>query len=274
MPELPEVQTTVKGLQVLIHNQISNVKINSTKIRYDIPKDIKKILKNNKFIRIYRIGKYILFDLNNNYSLIIHLGMSGRLQIIRSANLSKKKHNHIILSIKNKKLLFNDPRKFGFVDIRKTKEIHNIKYIKVLGIDALDKKINTAYIKNKIGKSVVPIKQILLNQRIISGIGNIYASEILNYSKINPFKNSGKISNKEIKKIIFYTKKILKFSIKRGGTTINNFLSIKGSRGSYQKEFRVYDRENKKCKNKLCFGTIIKVNISNRSTYMCNICQK
>ncbi len=265
MPELPEVQTTVKGLQVLIHNQISNVKINSTKIRYDIPKDIKKILKNNRFIRIYRIGKYILFDLNNNYSLIIHLGMSGRLQIIRSANLSKKKHNHIILSIKNKKLLFNDPRKFGFVDIRKTKEIHNIKYIKVLGIDALDKKINTAYIKNKIGKSVVPIKQILLNQRIISGIGNIYASEILYDAKISPFVSGFKLNDEEITRIIKSIRKILIKAINAGGSTLRDYSSSDGTLGNFQKYFKVYGKEGCKVSGK----EIKRIIQYGRSTFFC-----
>ena len=96
----------------------------------------------------------------------------------------------------------------------------------------------------------------------------------MNFSKVDPKKASGKLNDHEIKKIIFFTKKVLKRSINIGGTTINNFRSIKGNQGSYQKEFRVYDRKDKKCKNKLCFGTIIKINLSNRSTYMCNNCQK
>ena len=114
----------------------------------------------------------------------------------------------------------------------------------------------------------------MIDQNFISGIGNIYSSEILNYSKINPLKSSGKISDKEINNIIYYTKKVLKRSIDRGGTTISNFHSIKGKQGSYQKEFRIYDREKKSCRNKLCLGSVVKLNISNRSTYMCNICQK
>ena len=114
----------------------------------------------------------------------------------------------------------------------------------------------------------------MIDQKFISGIGNIYASEILNYSKINPLKLSGKLTDEEIRKIILYSKKVLEYAIKRGGTTISNFHSIKGTSGSYQKEFRAYDRENENCKNKSCTGTISKMNISNRSTYLCNICQK
>ena len=118
------------------------------------------------------------------------------------------------------------------------------------------------------------IKNMLIDQKFISGIGNIYASEILNYAKISPLKLSCEINDIEINKIIFFTKKVLRRSIKIGGTSINNFLSIKGNKGSYQKEFRVYDRENEKCKNKLCSGKILKINMSNRSTYLCNNCQK
>ena len=114
----------------------------------------------------------------------------------------------------------------------------------------------------------------MLDQNFVSGIGNIYANEILFLCKLNPLKIVNKISDKEINKIIFYTKKVLKYSIKKGGTTISNFHSIKGNKGSYQKEFRAYDRENELCKNNLCSGTIIKKNISNRSTYICNFCQK
>jgi len=265
MPELPEVQTTVKGLQILINNKISDVKINSTKIRYDIPKDIKKIIKNKKFIRIYRIGKYILFDLNNHYSLVIHLGMSGRLQIITLSNLSKKKHNHIVLSIKNKKLLFNDPRKFGFVDIKKTKAIYNTEYIKILGLDALDEKLNNKYLKNKIGRSIVPIKQILLNQKIISGIGNIYASEILYDAKISPFISGFKLSDEEMTRIIKSTKKILIKAINAGGSTLRNYSSSDGTLGNFQKYFKVYGKEGQKISGK----KIKRIIQYGRSTFFC-----
>ena len=126
------------------------------------------------------------------------------------------------------------------------------------------------YLKNKKKN----IKNFLLDQKFVSGIGNIYASEILNFSKINPLKPSKKLNKKEMNKIIFYSKKILQRAIKRGGTTISNFHSIKGNQGSYQNEFRAYNRNNQKCKNELCKGLIIKINISNRSTYLCYNCQK
>ena len=147
-------------------------------------------------------------------------------------------------------------------------------YFSKLGPDPFDKSFNSKYIKYYFNNKKKNIKNILLDQRFLSGVGNIYSSEILNYSKINPLKPSGKISKDEIDKIIFFTLKVLKRSIKKGGTTISDFYSVKGHKGSYQKEFRAYDRQNETCKNKQCLGTIIKINISNRSTYMCNRCQK
>ena len=147
-------------------------------------------------------------------------------------------------------------------------------YFDKIGPDPFDKNFNLGYLKNHLKNKVKNIKNTLIDQKSVSGIGNIYVSEILNYAKVNPLRPCTKINDKDLSKIIFYTKKVLRRSINIGGTTIINFQSIKGSQGSYQKEFRAYDRKGQKCKNKLCFGTIIKINLSNRSTYMCNICQK
>ena len=127
MPELPEVQTTVEGLQILINNEITKINIYSTKLRYNIPKKIPTILKNSKIVSICRIGKYILANLNNNYSLIFHLGMSGRLRIIKESTLLRKKHDHFILTTQKYILIFNDARKFGFIDLIKTKALYKKK---------------------------------------------------------------------------------------------------------------------------------------------------
>jgi len=287
MPELPEVEVVKQSLEKYILNKkLSKIIVKNKKLRYPVPDNISKKLANLKIYKVTRISKYLVIGFEDEIFLIIHLGMSGTLHLIRNRNNSQntnlsfyhsknlpKKHNHVLFNFKNFSIIFNDPRRFGFIKLI----IGNINlknYFSKLGPDPFEKDFNFKYIKEYFIKKNKNIKNTIIDQKFISGIGNIYASEILNYSKINPLKISGKISNKEIKKIIFYTKKILKLSIKRGGTTISNFLSIKGSQGSYQKEFRVYDRENKKCKNKFCLGTIIKVNISNRSTYMCNICQK
>ena len=137
MPELPEVQTTVQGLQILVNNEIAKIKIYSTKLRYKIPKNIPKTLKHNKITKIFRIGKYIIVNLKGNNSLIFHLGMSGRLRIIKSSKFVRKKHDHFILITKKNILIFNDIRKFGFIDLLKTKKIYKRNYIIQLGIEHL-----------------------------------------------------------------------------------------------------------------------------------------
>ena len=143
-----------------------------------------------------------------------------------------------------------------------------------MGIDALDKQLNEKYLHSKICKSSVPIKQILLNQRVIAGIGNIYANEILFLCKISPFKVAKKISDKEIYKLAKFSKLVLNLAIKFGGSSIRDFKNIKGDLGLFQNKFKVYDRKNKNCPRKNCKGKIVKIFISNRSSFFCKLCQK
>ena len=287
MPELPEVEVVKQSLKKYILNKnLSKIIVKNKKLRFPIPKNISKKLANLKVITVKRKSKYLVIEFQKNLFLIIHLGMSGTLHLVnennkfQNTNLSfynsknlPPKHNHIYFYFKKLKIIFNDPRRFGFIKLIKGKISLNNYFIK-LGPDPFENNFSSDYIKKYLFKKNKNIKNMLIDQKFISGIGNIYASEILNYAKISPLKLSSKINDIEINKIIFFTKKVLRRSIKIGGTSINNFLSIKGNKGSYQKEFRVYDRENEKCKNKLCSGKILKINMSNRSTYLCNNCQK
>ena len=286
MPELPEVEVVKQSLEKYILNKrLLKINVKNKNLRYPVPNNISKLSK-LRILKVERVSKYIVIEFKYDLFLIIHLGMSGTLHIKKkrkdflNTNLSfyqsknlPKKHNHIYFFFKDFSIIYNDPRRFGFIKIiNKKKNLY--KYFIKYGPDPFDNNFNFEYIYKYLNNKKRNIKNTLLDQKFISGIGNIYASEILNKSKINPLKSSGKITKNEIRKIIFYTKRVLNYSIKRGGTTINNFLSIKGTKGSYQKEFRAYNRENKKCKNISCKGTIIRLNISNRSTYKCNFCQK
>ena len=286
MPELPEVEVVKQSLEKYILNKrLLKINVKNKNLRYPVPNNISKLSK-LRILKVERVSKYIVIEFKYDLFLIIHLGMSGTLHIKKkrkdflNTNLSfyqsknlPKKHNHIYFFFKDFSIIYNDPRRFGFIKIiNKKKNLY--KYFIKYGPDPFDNNFNFEYIYKYLNNKKKNIKNTLLDQKFISGIGNIYASEILNKSKINPLKSSGKITKNEIRKIIFYTKRVLNYSIKRGGTTINNFLSIKGTKGSYQKEFRAYNRENKKCKNISCKGTIIRLNISNRSTYKCNFCQK
>ncbi len=265
MPELPEVETTVKGLSVILDQQISNVKIHTTKLRFKIPNNITNILRNSKISNLRRIAKFIIIDLDIDYSLIIHLGMSGRLKTV-SSTYKRIKHDHFVLYFLSAMILiYHDPRKFGFIDIVKTKDLQKQKYIMNLGVDALSPELTAQMIFEKISKSEVPIKQILLNQKLIAGIGNIYASEILFDSKISPLILGKNLRISLIMKLIKSIRKILKKAIKYGGSSIRDYSSIDGTLGNFQSNFKVYNKEGKKIgKDK-----VKKIFQYGRSTFYC-----
>ncbi len=265
MPELPEVETTVKGLSVILNQKISNVKIHTSKLRFKIPNNIINILRNSKISNLRRIAKYVIIDLDKDYSLVIHLGMSGRLKTVPST-YKRIKHDHFVLHFSSKKtLIYHDPRKFGFIDIVKTKDLQKQKYIMRLGVDALSSDLTAKLIFDKISKSHVPIKQILLNQKLIAGIGNIYASEILFDAKISPLTLGKKLEISLILKLIKSTRKILKKAIKFGGSSIRDYRSTDGTLGSFQSNFKVYNKEGKRIGN----DKVKKIVQYGRSTFYC-----
>ena len=167
MPELPEVQTTVSGLQLIIKKRIISIRINTTKLRYIIPQKIIKLAKNRKILKIYRIAKYIIFELSDDMSLIFHLGMSGQIRLMKMNDYKMIKHDQILINLNNENILvFNDPRKFGFIDFSMTSELKNMKYFMKLGLDPFEGKLNKDYLLSKFKNSKSSIKQLLLNQLI------------------------------------------------------------------------------------------------------------
>ena len=270
MPELPEVETTIRGLKPIVGSKIINIKINTPKLRYFIPKSI-LLINNVKIIKIKRKGKFIIFYLQNKHSIVFHLGMSGRLRLYKKIEFKNNKHDHFLLETNNDRILiFNDPRRFGFIDYDLYKIIDSRKYLTSLGIDALSTSLNGPYLFFKISKSIVPIKQILLNQTIVSGIGNIYASEILFNAKISPLKKGKDIQLYDCDKICKSTKKILKKAINSGGSTLRDFVATDGTLGNFQSNFKVYNREGKKVSGKI----VKKIIQYGRSTYFCPFIQK
>ena len=270
MPELPEVETTIRGLNILINKKVIKIKTNTKKLRYNIPLNISHTFKDKKIISTDRIAKYILINFTNNLTLIIHLGMSGRLKVIKS-NFIKEKHDHVILYFNNRyKLIFNDPRKFGFIDLSESLKIYEKRYLSSLGVDALSHKLNSTYMYSKIKRSEVPIKQLLLNQYIVSGIGNIYASEILYDAKISPFIKGKHLKLNQIRKIIKSIRKILKKAINYGGSSIRDYKSSDGTLGNFQSNFKVYGKEGQKVSK----FEILKIVQYGRATYFCPDLQK
>jgi len=270
MPELPEVETTIRGLNILINKKVIKIKTNTKKLRYNIPSNLSNKFKDQKIISTARIAKYILINFTNNLTLIIHLGMSGRLKVVKS-DVDIVKHDHVILYFHNKyKLIFNDPRKFGFIDFSKSLKIYEKRYLSALGLDALSNKLTSSYIYEKIKKSEVPVKQLLLNQYIVSGIGNIYASEILYDAKISPLIKGKYLKLYQIRKIIQSIRKILKKAINYGGSSIRDYKSSDGSLGNFQSNFKVYGKEGQKVSN----FEILKIVQYGRATYYCPDLQK
>ena len=285
MPELPEVEVIKQSLDRKIKFQrINKIVVTNRNLRFKIPKEFEFFLKNKKINKISRKSKYLIFNLTKNTFLIIHLGMSGTIHLnsnkssnrtntsfYGSSNLPSK-HNHIVFFFKKFQLIYNDPRRFGFIKIMKNKKKFEIFFNRT-GPEPLSNKFKINYICDYFRGKKKCIKSFLLDQRFVSGIGNIYASEILNYAKINPFKQARNLSKMEIKKIKYFSKFVLNRAIQKGGSSIRNFKNIKGNNGNYQNNFKVYQRENMNCLNKSCYGKIIKKNISKRSTFFCNNCQ-
>ena len=271
MPELPEVETTIRGLKPLIGTFIFKIKINTPKLRFLIPKNILNIKNNVKILDITRRGKFIIISLSNQFSVVLHLGMSGRLRMFNIKKYKTQKHDHFILKTnKEQVLVFNDSRRFGFIDYDKSINIIFRRYIKKLGLEALDKNLTGEYLLIKISKKVVPIKQILLDQSVIAGIGNIYASEILFDAKISPLEIGKDLNVMSCNQIILSTQIILKKAINAGGSTLRDYVSTDGTLGNFQNEFRVYNKEGQKINNKL----IRKIKQYGRSTYYCPEIQK
>ena len=184
-----------------------------------------------------------------------------------------KKHNHVELIFKNLRLVYNDPRRFGyFLILNNPIKLKN--FINNYGIEPFNKNFNYNYVKSKLNDKKKNIKNYLLDQKFVSGIGNIYASEILFQSKINPQKKCCDLSDYELNDLVKYSKIVLNNSIKKGGSSIRNFVNTSGDFGSFQKYFKVYEREGKNCPKINCDGKIMRIVISNRSTFFCNICQK
>ena len=287
MPELPEVEVIKRSLEMNISNLIiKKVTINNNKLRYKINKKKFEKIINKKIISIERRSKYLLIKVSKKIVIIVHLGMTGKFFIVDKEKrkktsfyykLSKKdeKHNHIIFYLSNNiKLIYNDVRRFGFIKIAKSTEIHKNEHLRFLGPEPLSKNFNYNYFKKNIIKKNKNLKNLLMDQKFVSGLGNIYVNEILHLCKLKPTKKTSNLSIDNIVSIVRFTKEVLAISIKKGGSSIKNFNDVRGNAGVFQQSFRVYGREGKKCRKNLCKGLIKKTIISNRSTFFCQNCQK
>jgi formamidopyrimidine-DNA glycosylase len=286
MPELPEVEVTRRTLLKFIENKvIKNIKINNPNLRFKIPANFKKNVTGQKIIRVLRRSKYILIYLRNDYVMIAHLGMSGKFIIKNNyskdflktnyySNEFSSKHNHLEFFFSNNlKVIYNDPRRFGFFLLDKISKLNVNKFLSKLGPEPLGKDLKKDYLILKTKATQRTIKTLLMDQRFISGIGNIYANEILFLAKIKPNKISSKLSLVDIGRLHPSIGKVLKRALKLGGSSIKDFKSSVGEKGRFQNEFKVYDREDLKCLRTGCSGLIARVVSQGRASFFCDECQ-
>lgn len=271
MPELPEVETTRRGISPHIENNIiTKVVVRNRSLRWPIPMGLNKKLSQQKITSVIRRAKYLLINTDIG-TLIVHLGMSGSLRILATGD-TVEKHDHFELQFKDGLCLrLRDPRRFGCVLWTKDEPLEH-KLLINLGPEPLDKEFNAELLFQKSRKRKTTIKQFIMDAKIVVGVGNIYASEALFLAGINPKRLAGKITKKNVQDLTNAIKKILKQAIKQGGTTLKDFRSSDGKPGYFQQKLKVYDRQGEACV--ICKKPIKQITLGQRSTFYCTQCQK
>ena len=268
MPELPEVETTVRGLaRVLDGRRISRVEARRPDLRRALPEDLGQRLTGARVTGLRRRAKYGLIDTDRGDTLVFHLGMSGHW---RTDPSEIAKHDHFLIETdEGRRLALNDARRFGSLDLVRTEELHEWEPIKALGPEPLD--LDARELRRRLGGRKAPIKLLLLDQRIVAGLGNIYVCEALQRAGIHPKRAGGSISLDRLKRLIPAIHDVLAEAIAAGGSTLRDFASPDGELGYFPKSFAVYDREGRPC---ACGGTVKRFVQGGRSTFYCPRCQR
>ncbi|WP_353349959.1 bifunctional DNA-formamidopyrimidine glycosylase/DNA-(apurinic or apyrimidinic site) lyase [Oceaniserpentilla sp. 4NH20-0058] len=276
MPELPEVETTRSGIAPHIQDQsISKLVVRQPKLRWPIPDDLPWLVKGQNVLAVRRRAKYLLVDIGNSKlkgTLIIHLGMSGSLRVIKGTPPEPLKHEHFDLVFsKDLMLRFTDPRRFGACLWQDANNPENA-FLDHLGPEPLSDEFSGAYLFEKSRKRTSAIKTFIMDQRIVVGVGNIYASESLFLSGINPKKAAGKLSKAKYETLAAQIKQVLTHAIAQGGTTLKDFVGSDGKPGYFAQKLNVYGRTGEPCPN--CADPIKQITQGQRSTFYCSPCQK
>lgn len=273
MPELPEVETVKNTLKkILLNKRIKSVRVYYDNIiEYPSSKEFVDKIKNQCINDIKRRGKWLMFELDD-YFLLSHLRMEGK-YFLKHVSDEVEKHEHVIFELDSgEELRYRDTRKFGKMLLISKDEILECKQIKELGLEPWDETLTSSYLLDKYKNKKLPIKSVLLDQSIITGIGNIYADEILFLSKINPCTVTSTLTKKNCEEIIKHTRSVLERAIELGGTTIRSYESSEGVHGRFQINLLVHNRKDEKCPN--CGTLITKIVVGGRGTYYCKVCQK
>lgn len=271
MPELPEVETTRRGIQShLLNKTVQKVIIRQPKLRWPIPEQLPTLLHKKAASAVKRRGKYLLITFPNG-TLIIHLGMSGSLRIC-SSKLAPEKHDHFEICLDDgNSLRLRDPRRFGAV-LWTEEDVDQHSLLNNLGPEPLEMQFDGRHLHEKAKGRRLPIKTFIMDSKIVTGVGNIYASESLFLAGINPQQAAGKISLKRLQRLAEAIKEILKRAIEQGGTTLRDFVNESGNPGYFQQQLTVYGRAGEPCVN--CSSIIKKMTFGQRSTFYCPNCQR
>lgn len=272
MPEIAEVETVRNTLK----KQILGKKIKKVNVLYDKMiesnvNDFKIKLIGQEFVDILRRGKWLIFE-TNDYYLLSHLRMEGK-YFLKSAGDPIVKHEHVIFTFEDDSdLRYHDTRKFGRMNLINKEELSSVEAVKKQGIEPGDISLTGEYLIEKLKNKRLPMKTLLLDQTIISGLGNIYADEVLFRAKVNPLKSGKDLSLEEAQKTVRAAEEVIKEAIEMGGTTIKSYTSSLGVTGRFQQKLMVHKREGEECKE--CGTTIKRIKVGGRSTYYCENCQK
>lgn len=289
MPELPEVETVRRGLApALVGATIARVDLRRPDLRLPFPQRFAARLQGRRVLDLRRRAKYLIADLDDAHSLIMHLGMSGSFRIdedtpgvFHRTSGKSAAHDHVVFHLdRGKRVVYNDPRRFGCMLLVATNKIGADKRFRGLGVEPLSDALDAAVLADAFRGRAAPVKALLLDQRLIAGLGNIYVCEALHRAHISPLRAAGSLvaaSGKPkaaLARLPQAIKEVLNDALKAGGSSLRDHRQIDGSLGYFQHSFRVYDREGAACPTSGCEGTIARVVQSGRSTFYCPRCQK
>lgn len=283
MPELPEVETVRRGLSPVMEGHvIARADVNRPDLRWPFPAGMAARLTGQRVLHLRRRSKYILADLSSGETLLIHLGMSGRMLISGDPlgvfvhdHPAPEKHDHVVLHMENgARITFNDPRRFGAMDLMETATAAQHKLLAVLGPEPLGNDFHEQVLIDAFAGKNTPIKSALLDQRIVAGLGNIYVCEALFRSGISPKRKAGKIASKRVASLVPIIRDVLSDAIEAGGSSLRDFRQADGELGYFQHSFDVYGREGEPCRREGCDGTVGRIVQSGRSSFYCTSCQR
>lgn len=296
MPELPEVETVMRGLAPVLNGQrFKNISLRRANLRFPFAANFVSTLVGAKVTHLTRRAKYILVHCDNGNSLLVHLGMTGRFSVSspqqENGNLGvfyfdgagsdgSGPHDHVVFELENQtRIIYSDPRRFGMMDVLTTDQQDAHVRLKDIGVEPLGNQFNGAHLAEKFRNRKSPLKSALLDQHVVAGLGNIYVNEALHRAKLSPLRIAQslvrpKSYDQRLDNLARHIRDILHEAIVAGGSTLQDFVGADGAVGAYQQQFSVYDQKDVACRTALCNGIITRIVQSGRSTFYCPKCQK